>query len=820
MIIQSARIEELPSALFLTSKYYLQGYISNHWPTVNDYSYILFMEHRRYRYDLPDYIHKNKIQSITKLLNKETFPISKTILDSITKLSSYYIEFHENRPYVKQGRFELWQNLITFNNPLLILSNATLEYYKSHRSLLPILKHIFKYSVLPTTYNTFIDNLFESEGTSELHMHFNGTSESSLVWLDALRDPYVYSNDLKKSVSNPEVQELYRQVDINFNPEILEDVLLKAKHVREFLVAVTCFKNFQSNQFSVSQWSRFLQTNSLIPDLFECPFMYTIHPCESLTQTKNEIVNEAYMFIKILEYLKNTSSELIAKLFHFYILAQASFQQLLVQQQDQYGFDQFQKITMNEIRETIEKKYLKRFIQLETIYKKPLEYLEVRFAPKATYEKNLSLISNILKDYEEYCKREMKKKPTLAIVGHFIKRKDTIKVKDKMECLIPYRHYELRQNLQNQAYAFLQLIENYPDSRKYIKGLDAAANELHASPEVFAPIFRYIRRHYTDAVLHKFSIQEEDFSPIKDMNLYLTYHAGEDFVHLLSGIRMVYEAITFLDMPPKSRIGHATALGISPKRWRERIGFTLEIKQGEWLDNLIFCYSIISKAPQFISLTNHIEEEIYHYYTEIYDDPVPQKNILFLAYQMRKVDPAIIMKFKTQYEDLNPLNAIEYNWLNLLAEFSISKTNKDIIEKEFLKYHNPKYYENYDSLITIDLDSKWDDALFYIQQEVIEMLNKKEVAIETMPSSNLRISFYEHYKEHHMFNWFHPSQDINQKSKTPYLVLASDDPGIFANNLRAEFIHLYETALEHGATIQEIENWLLTLNNNAKRFRF
>src|SRR5690606_6384420 len=49
--------------------------------------------------------------------------------------------------------------------------------------------------------------------------------------------------------------------------------------------------------------------------------------------------------------------------------------------------------------------------------------------------------------------------------------------------------------------------------RNLIVGFDAAANELHAGPEVFSPIFRKLQYlGYTN----------------------FTYHAGEDFVHLLS----------------------------------------------------------------------------------------------------------------------------------------------------------------------------------------------------------------------------------------------------------------------------------------------
>ena len=78
---------------------------------------------------------------------------------------------------------------------------------------------------------------------------------------------------------------------------------------------------------------------------------------------------------------------------------------------------------------------------------------------------------------------------------------------------------------------------------KYIVGIDAAASEFDAPPEVFAPAFRYLKRN--------------GFK-------HFTYHAGEDFYHLLGGLRCIYEAVDFLNLSYGDRIGHATAAGISP----------------------------------------------------------------------------------------------------------------------------------------------------------------------------------------------------------------------------------------------------------------
>ena len=74
-----------------------------------------------------------------------------------------------------------------------------------------------------------------------------------------------------------------------------------------------------------------------------------------------------------------------------------------------------------------------------------------------------------------------------------------------------------------------------------LRGVDGASNELHAPPEPFAPSFRLVRRAGIPRA---------------------TFHVGEDFLHLLTGIRAVAEALTFLDLRSGDRVGHATALAL------------------------------------------------------------------------------------------------------------------------------------------------------------------------------------------------------------------------------------------------------------------
>ena len=64
-------------------------------------------------------------------------------------------------------------------------------------------------------------------------------------------------------------------------------------------------------------------------------------------------------------------------------------------------------------------------------------------------------------------------------------------------------------------------------------------------------------------------------------------------------------------------------------------------------------------------------------------------------------------------------------------------------------------------------------------------LKKQGIAIEALPTSNIRISYYESYSEHHIHRWLSADSHIR-----PTVVFGTDDPGIFSTNLYNELAHV------------------------------
>ncbi|MCP4352780.1 MAG: hypothetical protein GY795_45585 [Desulfobacterales bacterium] len=753
-------------------------------------SRLIFVESWRINPDLPDYIHKNYREK--SFHNHKS--VSGFLLDSYKALTDKYLYFRKQRIWVHASEFESWQNMLTRISPLPLISFAIYKsWYTPGQNIEKILIKNLEKSTLPSIYHPFLTTMIENKGLNELHIHLNGTTELDRVWQDALRSPFGLYQCIKKSANTELVREQYLQID----DYIDESKLYRMLHIARVLRTLMIRDMFYKKGIDHSKLIKTLNTEYLYTDNYLELESHCVHPIKKIFPSiskQNDLVCEAFFLIHAFSYLEGKETGLFAHCMYCYLLILAYFNKLLVQQLAQCGFDQFQKITVNELREMSEQSYENRYKQLEGVSGKDLAFLEGRFSPKETPIKNYKLLRNIIRGFKRYqagnfaddetvCKKQMR----LKLIAHFIKEKEK---KTFYMC----RHYHLRNKNSKRARALLTLLREKPEFREYVVGIDAAANELHAPPEVYAPVFRTFERNgFTN----------------------FTFHAGEDYIHLISGIRAVYEAAIFLELNEKNRIGHATALGIPPELWMKKSDRKIVIEKGEWLDNLVFAYMILSEQIEFIQLLNKIRDEIYLRYREIYCDSYGiDIYLLIQAWKMRNLDPLIA--FDSTKEKYSSLDRKEWKeWDRIKAK---EKENPQAY-KIFERYHSESVAGNSKELISVDTGFTDISAISFLQRKTIELLNEKGVAVESMPTSNVRISFYDDYSTHHIFRWLNIGR--NSDLPKPLICLCSDDPGIFATNLRNEFSHIYQTLIEsYGYSHENAYTVLKQLNENAEVYRF
>lgn len=265
-------------------------------------------------------------------------------------------------------------------------------------------------------------------------------------------------------------------------------------------------------------------------------------------------------------------------LFYAYLLIKESIRSELIQSNKNVGFTNFQKYQKRKgdlLADNIYKNEFTRLAVSNTLATKYIRKIELRIAPKNDLEKMCSHIQ--LLDRLILPNKFLKKRIFYTI--HFIKspekpQKDTT----YMYC----RHYNKRKNLEKEAYALSGLREKYPYIGERILGIDAAANEIGCRPEVFAPIFRYLKNHrhgyYTANGLKKLP------------QLSATYHVGEDFLDLADGLRAIDEAVLFLNLESGDRLGHALALGIDVKEWYQIKRYRIALPAQDYLDNLVWVF--------------------------------------------------------------------------------------------------------------------------------------------------------------------------------------------------------------------------------------
>ncbi len=764
----------------------LGDYLRGREPDVDLVRRRLFLLERSVNHRLPDHYYHNRRE---KLLGGVK-GIGELLCRSLAALTETNLTFRGNRVVVKEGRFGRWQQLLTRVPPLCLVSYALfrefapppLEPERIAEYVREIVRPNLGNTTLPSPHYPQLERFILENGLSDLHLHLNGTTELDHVWLKVLEQPHDFHAEFRNALKDEIVKEQFDQIEPGLTPGMMFHRFRLAGRLRQ-LLADRLYLGCPMEYKTFRKVTR-LDTMPFSGDSDLTP--RARHPLKELFPAlgdENSSTLEGLFYTHAFGHLRRDDDPVFARGLHLYLLLSGFFNKFLVQQVEQKGFDQFQKIANNEGRSSVEKVYYRRFSQISGAGGGDLSFVEGRFAPKATPRKNLELLNRILSGFAEFqgdapftlftsrdirCGNRMK----LRLTAHFIKHRA-----DLSDMGIKVRHENLRKDLERTGRALLDARRHSSPVRRYLTGIDAAANELHAPPEVFAPLYRRFRR--------------EGF-------VNFTYHVGEDYAHLVSGIRSVYEAAKFLDLRPGNRIGHGTAVGIDPALWRKHVGDSLVIGLGEWLDNLVFAYSILGREPEAFNLLGVLRDKIERLAWEMYEAPL-QVSTLVDAWKFRRLDPLVACN--PERPPTEKLHMREWEEWRLVEE--ARKRSGRALEL-FRDYHRARSAARGEKKIEVSRDLLFtEETLRLLQRSVLKTLHRREIVIESMPTSNVRISFYEDYREHHIWRWLkvdkaagnggeHGDGEADRDEAVPPVCLASDDPGIFATNSRNEYSHIFE----------------------------
>ena len=660
---------------------------------------------------------------------------SQVFTQALPQLAEDFLERRNNRIYVRIEKFNAWQEQIAYIPPMLLISAYIFKNVIS--SITDIVSDSFyNQYIAPNLGNTslippYISQLEElkkeNNGFNDLHIHLNGTMETDSVWLDILHYPERVIHNMEESAKgNKLAKEQYEQFDNWTKPDKLKHLISQAVKLRETLF---------------SKISKIVPVN------------------EAFTRQA-----ESSLYISVLHYLSMyPDNKKVASSFHHYLLILGLVNQMLVQQPQCFGFEQFQHYTSNGLREYSEQEYEQRFLQLAGNQLDNIKIIEGRFSPKDTQDKNNQLIDKIRRGWLLLNNRQGCNKSNIRLIAHFIKRAD----KQKKDI----RFKELRLKNRKICEALISLRNSGSKNGKAIVGIDAAASEFDTSPEVFAPVFKKLR--------------EKGFQ-------HFTYHAGEDFYHLLGGLRAIYEAITFLDLQRGDRIGHATAAGVDPETWEHNVGREVVVPIGAYMDDLLFVYNLISNNE--CKALDSLMPRLYMRITELSREIYPNDD--FQVYDL-------IYAWKRRQEDI--LELADSGELNNI--------------KALRRYHQKEYVEKYKKEIKVKIFEILDEnALREVQLAILKIMHHKEIAIETLPTSNIFIGYHNSFHTYHLVNWIRWEKE---GKPIPPIVLGTDDAGIFATNIYNEYCHIYTLLVyEYDFCINEAFEIIRKINRDANYYTF
>lgn len=807
----------------------LRDYRAGQVPPVEDIRRRVFVAERQTRTGWPDHVHQNLLR--LRVQNPQS--LRQLLLDVFGAYQRRFLVERGGRLHIHLDHFGEWQDEVSNLSPLCFIAFAiqrafppppaddqgALMQYALER-LAP-----FRHSLLLTPICMEVEDIVAREGLYETHLHLNGSTEIDKIWQDALQRPRELVMEMYRAVQrtdNPPVEremlrELYEQVEPGLTPAEIASRLRLARRLRIGM----CGRLFKCHGIDLPNDIGAL-TGSDEPLAHMERMVHADHPLRAILPLKNARVleYELLLMVLVLHRLDVEQDEQLAEALHCYLLIlNATFVPLAVQQTEQKGFDQFQKFTFNNIRALSErmmkKTYADRFHQLCNADKAEMALVEGRFAPADTPAGLRKQLRAILSGFGQYQKEiaeisdrprtprtrvtlvekspqelDWAPRPDLRLIAHFIKKDELSNPRlSEGRC----RFSNLRADIARRWRALRHVRRCHALARHFLTGLDAAANELHTPPEVFAPLFRAGRRA---GIIH------------------FTYHAGEDFAHLIGGIRAVYEAMEFLDLQSGNRIGHATAIGIDVALWLERTPARFVLQRGELLDDLVFLRQMMLADPLLADVQLRLDERIQTLARMIYGRTInPQ--LLWSAWRMRRLDARFI---HLAHDPICPLSVTDDidEWMLLRSAAEADPQAFALFED----YHRPHIVAASRALEEWPVEREKDilraDVLTALQRVVLSEVVRRRVVLETLPTSNVRISFYNGHHEHHVFRWL----DQSDCEARPIVTIGSDDPGIFACSLKGEYVHLLQAARRRNMDERAAFDMLSEINRNGRLYSF
>ena len=354
------------------------------------------------------------------------------------------------------------------------------------------------------------------------------------------------------------------------------------------------------------------------------------------------------------------------------------------------------------------------------------------------------------------------------------------------------------------AQALVSVLRGFPLALRTLRGIDLCTDEAGVPMWVMAPLIRWVRDSGRAAAM---KLRGQGITGVPPLRI--TVHAGEDFVHILTGLRRLDDAIQHLGLEEGDRIGHGVALGLNPVTWFGRIGQVVQTRE-ERLFDLVWewdCYAnrgvdVVSERLPYLRST------IARLAREMFGEPQTPEDLIHFVQALHSEQELKAQGFpdkpRSQMSGAMRPKGNETNSRKRLMEYLCST---QVWEKgRFLE------------TITISELGHEQEALCRLQGALRQRVGARGLTVEVNPSSNLMIADLGGLEEHPIWRIspVQPDDDIPPVS----VCIGSDDPLTFATTLPNEYQLLFDTIVLRGQSDEVALGWLENARETGMRARF
>ena len=323
-----------------------------------------------------------------------------------------------------------------------------------------------------------------------------------------------------------------------------------------------------------------------------------------------------------------------------------------------------------------------------------------------------------------------------------------------------------------------------PELLRSIRGLDVASRELSGPLWAVAPQLQYVRKDSVSACTGYRGLQ-----PLR-----ITVHVGEDFRHLLSGLRAIHEPFWWKLMRRGDRIGHALALGWDPQDWcrlhpevvQPRLERMFDLA---WMLDFVHARRLQQVAGAALESAHRELHDYLRPWNEKYD-------VREFVAVVREIGKPWLW---------NILDGPHWQHHTLTGKYWR-------LLRKILSRHGKR-----DDTVTVRTEGDG-DLLVILRDELARLLAKWRTPIEINPSSNLLVGDLPYPLAQPLF-CLDPFD--REEPRGLALTLSADDPVCFATGLADEFAYAWAgLVIGGGVSPTYAQEWLERAARAARRAAF